>query len=211
MMDAEDTTIKAVVFDVGGVIYLNDNGNSLKKIATALDIPFDDFRDEYFKNNHRANIENEPWNDVVLSVVKKFDQRAEAESTALEIFAEYDAARYVNEDLFDIFKSLRKAGYKLGIISNAGKHLRKELEKDGIAELVDEIVISGEVGHQKPGKEIFDILFEKLGLDAEDVIFVDDSLKSLEKADEIGYVPVRFTDNESLIHDMKDLGLEIKR
>lgn len=205
----KNETIKAVVFDVGGVIHINNTGNSSEKIAEALGIPFQDFREEYFKHNHRTNIENISWEDVVVDVVKKFDQSEEAEATTRRINRDHESQTYLNVELLEIVKSLRKSGLKVGIISNYGSHLRRVLEEEGVTPLVDEIVISGEVGFQKPHREIFDIAFDRLGLSSHEVAFVDDSPKSLEKAGEIGYVPVRFIDNESLIKDLKDLGIDV--
>jgi FMN phosphatase YigB (HAD superfamily) len=72
---------------------------------------------------------------------------------------------------------------------------------------VDVVIISAEIGYQKPHKEAFDILFGRLGLAPGQVIFVDDSAKSLEKASEIGYIPILFKDNEQLNDDLRKLGI----
>jgi len=49
----------------------------------------------------------------------------------------------------------------------------------------------------RPEHEFFDILFKKLELESNEVIFVDDTPRSLEGANKIGYVPVLYKDNET--------------
>jgi len=75
--------------------------------------------------------------------------------------------------------------------------------------LPDVLVISGEIGFQKPHKEAFQILFEKLKLQPEEVVFIDDTPRSLEKADEIGYIPILFKNNEQLKADLRSMGINL--
>lgn len=199
---------KAVVFDVGGVIYTNEGSNILEQIADSLGVPFIDFQQEYFKHNHLANVENVPWEDVAVKTAQAFSDGKEAEAITRALVQEHRSKKVLNTELLNLFTLLRKAGLKVGIISNAGTHLRERLERDGIAPLVDTIVISGEVGHQKPHKEIFEVLFDRLNFQPQEVVFVDDSHKSLEKADEIAYTPILFTTNEALTANLRDLGIE---
>lgn len=72
-------------------------------------------------------------------------------------------------------------------------------------DLFDVVVISAEVGCQKPQPEIFDILFKKLDLKPSEVIFIDDTLKSLEGADKIGYIPVLYKDNKTLKSELSSI------
>ena len=79
----------------------------------------------------------------------------------------------------------------------------------GLLDLPDVLVLSGDIGHQKPHKEAFQILFEKLNLSPEEVVFIDDTPRSLEKAGEIGYIPILFKNNEQLKTDLKDMGIDL--
>jgi putative hydrolase of the HAD superfamily len=199
--------IKAVVFDFGGVIKFHPTGNVLENIARALGIPLPDFKRAYFEHNHLSNVGNEKWEDMLAKVVRVFDQSSEAERRAREIAREHFEAGRLNAELISWFSKLRKAGYKVGILSNATADLRARLEEDGIAPLAEAIVISGEIGHQKPHKEAFDVLFDKLGLLPHEVAFIDDSPKSLEKASEIGYAPILFKENAELREELRKLGV----
>lgn len=115
------------------------------------------------------------------------------------------SSRKLNSELVAMFPELRQKGFKLAILSNNTTELREKLVAQGIMPLMDEIIISAEVGFQKPHKEVFEVLFNKLNVKPEEVVFIDDSKKSLEKAAEIGYTPIQFKDNEQLKGDLEKL------
>ena len=189
---------KAVIFDFGGVIELDGGGSMLEDIAENLHVPPEDLKRAYFERNHLSNVHNVKWEDMMKEVIRVFDKSKAAENRVMELVRERRNRSAINTELLKLFPILRREGYKVAILSNNTSDLRKFLGEKGIDKLVDEIVISGEIGFQKPHKEAFDIAFKKLGIRAEEAVFVDDSPKSLEKAAEIGYHPILFTDNESL-------------
>lgn len=200
---------KAIVFDFGGVIEISRAGNVIHAIAESIPVPVDVFREEYFKHNHLSNVANISWEDMVLKVVSVFDVTKETKENVLSIIRDYQSKKEINSELVSFFPILRGLGYKVAIFSNATSRLREELDKNGILKLVDSVIISGEIGFQKPHKEAFDVLFEKLGVTPEEVIFIDDTPKSLEKSIEIGYSPILFTDNGQLRIDLQKLGITV--
>lgn len=201
------TPIKAIVFDYGGVIKLSDGSNLLEKIATTINVPAADFVAEYFKHNHLGNVENPSSEMVISKVVSFFDTKAETRDKALSVMKDHQSHQKINTELVSLFPKLRARGFSVAIFSNNTSKLRRILEENGILELVDKVVVSGEIGFQKPHKEAFDVLFEILGVMPNEVIFIDDTPRSLEKADEIGYIPILYKDNETLKHDLKNLGI----
>lgn len=202
--------IKAVVFDFGGVIELYEGGGHiLKEISRLLGVPYDDFRAVYFRHNHLANVENMAWEEMILKVVSFFTKSREKEEGVREMVRIRELDRNINTELLSFFPKLKKLGLKTGIFSNSNSLLRKRLEELGLLELPDVLVISGEIGFQKPHKEAFQVLFERLKLRPEEVVFIDDTPRILGKADEIGYIPILFRDNEQLKNDLKALGIEI--
>jgi HAD superfamily hydrolase (TIGR01549 family) len=150
-----------------------------------------------------------PWENMITRVVKIFDPAVETEARVRKFVRDYEASRTTNKDLINLFPKFHALGLKVGILSNATTQLRQWLQDEGITPLADAIIISGEIGYQKPHREAFDVLFERLGLSPGQVIFVDDSAKSLEKADEIGYIPVLFKDNEQLKDDLRKLDISL--
>lgn len=63
-------------------------------------------------------------------------------------------------------------------------------------------------GMLKPDSEIFESLFTALGTKPEKVVF-DNTPKSLENSESIGYYPVLYKDNQSLKQELEKI-LKIK-
>ncbi len=204
-----NNTYKAIVFDFGGVIEIAPDGNPLQKVAALVGLSIDDFHQEYFKHNHLSNVDGLPWEETVVVVVSHLTDSEDIIQQSRQIILDHIASRRINRELVDFFSILRQQNYKVAIFSNNTASLRQRLIDKKIINLVDEAVISGEIGFQKPSKEAFNVLFQKLSLRPEEIIFIDDAPKSLEKADEIGYTPVLYQGNEKLVEDLKNLGINL--
>jgi HAD superfamily hydrolase (TIGR01509 family) len=187
--------IKAIVFDYGGVIKINSS-DLIADICDYLKINKEDWRREYFAVNHLFNVENKSFEEVFLLVVSKFDNSEETKKYILNLLKDNKGKYYLNDELISIIKDLKSRDYIIALLSNNSIGLREKLTEEGITDLFDQIIVSAEVGYQKPQPEIFQILFNKLGLMPEEVVFIDDSTRSLEGADKIGYVPILYKNNE---------------
>jgi putative hydrolase of the HAD superfamily len=68
--------------------------------------------------------------------------------------------------------------YKLGIVSNFAipECVDKLLKKHGLDKLFDVVVVSGAVNKRKPSPEIFEKALKKLGVSAENTVFVGDTV-----------------------------------
>ena len=79
-----------------------------------------------------------------------------------------------------LLDALRSRGLKTGLVANSwpepARLLRADVEAFGLAELLDVIVFSEEVGFRKPQPEIFLHALEELGVDPIDAMFVGDRL-----------------------------------
>jgi putative hydrolase of the HAD superfamily len=77
--------------------------------------------------------------------------------------------------LFTMLNQLTVQGYRLGLITN-GQSQRQNAKIDllGIRDFFDVVLISEEVGYEKPDPLIFLLSLEALGLAAEEVIYVGD-------------------------------------
>ncbi len=82
----------------------------------------------------------------------------------------------VYADVQPALRALRAAGYPLAIISNWQRGLENFCRELGIADLVDYIVASAEVGMAKPEPRIFLDVCVKVGVSSERVIHVGDSV-----------------------------------
>jgi putative hydrolase of the HAD superfamily len=93
---------------------------------------------------------------------------------------------WVFEDAVDFLHRLRAAGASSALVSNCGDHTRGLLVHFGFDALVDEIVLSSEVGFLKPDARIFQYALDRLGVAPESAVFVDDKVSYCRGARALG-------------------------
>ena len=75
-----------------------------------------------------------------------------------------------------MLKGLKKDGYKVALITNGRHELQyKKLVLTGMRYIFDEIIVSGDVGVEKPDREIFMMMCEKLGVKPSECVYVGDN------------------------------------
>ena len=70
---------------------------------------------------------------------------------------------------------LSEEGYRLGVISNWDKTAVPILDIHGLTPLFENIIISSEVGFEKPDEKIFKIALEQASVSVEDCLYVGDN------------------------------------
>jgi len=107
-----------------------------------------------------------------------------------------------NTELIEYARGLRPR-YRTGILSNSFVGAReREQEAYGFEELVDEIVYSHECGMSKPDPRSYALVCERLGALPGETVFVDDYDPNITAAREAGLHAVLFTDNDTVIGEI---------
>jgi HAD superfamily hydrolase (TIGR01509 family) len=78
-------------------------------------------------------------------------------------------------DTADVLKGLHRQGIKTAVVSNIAFDVRPAFVALGVAECVDEFVLSFEVGAVKPAAAIFETALSRLGVAAAHAVMVGDS------------------------------------
>jgi HAD superfamily hydrolase (TIGR01509 family) len=78
-------------------------------------------------------------------------------------------------DTADVLKGLHRRGIKTGVVSNIAFDVRPAFDAIGVADFLDEVVLSYEVGAVKPDAAIFQIALDRLGVAPERAVMVGDS------------------------------------
>ncbi|XP_031475893.1 uncharacterized protein LOC116247738 isoform X2 [Nymphaea colorata] len=94
-----------------------------------------------------------------------------------EHFAQSDAWR-LPSGAYEVLHNLKDDGVKLAVISNFDTRLRKLLEGLNISNLFDAIIVSAEIGYEKPAAEIFRAALDQLCVEAGKAVHVGDDLKA---------------------------------
>ncbi|XP_022951708.1 haloacid dehalogenase-like hydrolase domain-containing protein 3 isoform X1 [Cucurbita moschata] len=73
---------------------------------------------------------------------------------------------------------LKDAGVKVAVVSNFDTRLRKLLKDLNVLDMFDAVIISAEVGYEKPDGQIFEAALDELGVAANKAVHVGDDQKA---------------------------------
>ena len=196
-------SIKAVFFDLGGVIVRTEFQAPRQQLAERLGMEYEDLNRVVFDSDSglRASVGEISSEDHWATVIKRLKRPA---SELVTIRDEFFAGDIVDRTLVDYIRSLR-GPFKTGLISNAWGDLRDFIVREKFEDAFDEMIISAEVGAMKPEPRIFQIALEKLGVSPNEAVFVDDFLINVEGAEKAGMTGIHFMDPESALKLLKRL------
>ena len=100
------------------------------------------------------------------------------------------------DDALPFLRDVKARGVKIAIVSNCSEHTRDLLESNGVAELADTLVLSYEVGAEKPAAQIFAHALDELGVPARRAVFVDDQPAYCAGAVDLGITAVQIVRGE---------------
>lgn len=108
-----------------------------------------------------------------------------------------------NEELMAFFRSLRPR-YQTALLSNSGSGARREeQERYHFNEMTDLIIYSHEVGIEKPDPRIYALTCERLGVRPEEIVFLDDVEQNVTAAVAYGMRAILFTSTAQAIADVQ--------
>ncbi|MFF5477673.1 HAD family hydrolase [Streptomyces sp. NPDC012935] len=107
-----------------------------------------------------------------------------ADVSAEGLTARMQAGMSIDQEMLALLGDLRAAGRPIALVSNSfGTGTYDGVELDAVADVV---VISAEVGIRKPSRRIYSIACERLGIDPEEAVMIDDLQQNLDGAARIG-------------------------
>ncbi len=194
--------IKAVVFDVGGVLKIALDIDWNKKWNTRLNMQ----PEELWARLHRIGCNGilgtctaTEWIDG-LRQVTGMDQ-AQIDEYMHDLWQDYLGTH--NSELAAYFGGLRPR-FQTAILSNSFLGAReKEQAAYGFEDLCDFIIYSHEVGLLKPDPRIFALTCERLGLAPSEVIFLDDLESYVAAARAFGIHAIQFKNNAQTIAEIE--------
>jgi HAD superfamily hydrolase (TIGR01509 family) len=102
-----------------------------------------------------------------------------------------------NQQLFDYIQQL-KPTYKIGVLSNAGKNWLNVLFTPQQNALFDAVVLSCDIGTVKPDPLMYTTMCERLGVQPQQAVFVDDIERYAAGANQVGMQSLVYKDFEQL-------------
>lgn len=121
------------------------------------------------------------------------------------IVSVYESAFGLNEALVAFLQKLHPH-YKIALLSNATLHVRHVVtQRFHLSHLFDVMVISAEEGVKKPEQESYERTLNRLQVPAEKTIFVDDDLRYVTAAQELGMYGIVFHMTKQVMTDIRRL------
>jgi 2-haloacid dehalogenase len=195
-----------VVFDLGGVLIDWDPRHLYRHLFDDPD-EMESFLSEVTTAEWNAHQDaGRPWAEAVeLLAVEHPGQRE-----LIEAFRRRWPEMLAGEipGTVEVLAELRAAGARLFALSNWSAEMfpfaRQQFD---CLSWFEGIVISGEVGVNKPDRRIFEHLAEQFDIDPESALFIDDSPANVDAATAVGFHAIRFTDATALRLELVRLGL----
>lgn len=194
--------IKAVIFDLGGVLLRTMDpaprealalryGLTLKEMIQVI---FASESSQQAERGEKTDLQHWTWALDEIGVV--LDDRT-------EFIRQWWAGDRMDYDLLHFIGSLR-TGRRTGLLSNAWLGTRANITKHwgSLEPYFDEIVFSAEIKMRKPEPEIFNYLLQRLDARPEEAIFVDDYSENIKSAQALGLRAVQFCSYEQAKQDV---------
>lgn len=181
--------IKAIIFDLGGVIQGLDWSfvvNSILDLKEDLNI--DTYRNAFYHERERyfdlysvSKISKEEFWKMVASNLGIDEKNIDRLSESFK-----NLYSYVNYDIIDLIKEL-KINYKLFVLSNSCPELEERLLEGNIyTHLFDKLYFSHNILVKKPDKNSYLKITDENKLKPEECLFIDNDIENIIGAEKVG-------------------------
>jgi 2-haloacid dehalogenase len=201
------TPVKAVVFDVGNVLY----HWSPKALYRRL-IPNDQALDAFVativtQDWHFQHDAGRPFAETSAELIALHPQHRDLILAWGANFQESITGPVAQ--MHDLVALLDARGIPLFGITNFAEEfwLPFRARESALFDRFTDIVVSGTEKLVKPGAAIFQLARARFGLNVGEALFIDDSLANVEAARDNGFLAHHFTGAEALFLEMKAMGL----
>jgi epoxide hydrolase-like predicted phosphatase len=194
-------TVRAVVFDIGGVLEYTPSlgvSQTWEEILGLQPGELDRRLHDVWRGGTLGLI---PLREVHRGIAGILGiDAARVDKLMADVWTEYLGRP--NTELVAYLRGLRPR-YRTGLLSNSFVGAReREQAAYGFADLVDVVVYSHEVGVAKPDPRMYALVCERLGVTPPETVFLDDVPESVDGARRVGMRAVLFTDNTQAIGEI---------
>ena len=193
-----ESKISGVIFDLDDTLYSEKDYVRSGYQAAAKYLGNEEYADRLW---HFFE-EGKPAIDALLHELKRENEREQV----LKVYRWHKPDIYLREGIRDLFRTLRGQDMKLGIITDGRPEgQRNKLDALGLYELVDDIIITDELGgvqFRKPCDIAFRILQTRWRLNPSEIVYVGDNpQKDFQAPQQLGMKSVLLADSDSIYFD----------
>lgn len=192
--------LRAVIFDYGKVISLPADLKDHDEMVSLSGLDELTFERHYWELRDRYDGGFLSCEEYFREIVARGGSAPLSEATlAAMVEADCRMWTHINEPMVDWVLAVKRAGYKLGILSNLGDALvRHMLAHFEWLAAFDHLTWSSEHRLYKPQPEIYLLTLKALGVEPCEAIFIDDKAENIAAAKACGMEGILFTDLASL-------------
>ena len=196
--------IKAIIFDYGNIISSVDNNRFLEEISRATGKTGAEL-DKLIRNSSDALRKYEAG---LITSDQFFDRVVKQRGLDLDekTFIKLFTGRFTPiTETRELIRKL-KTGHKLGLLSNTNEwDYEYEIKQCDVFGLFDSVTVSFKVGALKPDRKIYLDALDKLGVRADESVYIDDISEYADAADALGIKGIHYTSHEDLVRCLRDL------
>ena len=196
--------IKAIIFDMGGVIIRTCDRNPRQELANRLGITISElenkvfYSDSSFRSERGEITKQAHWKNVLHNINVK-------NANIKEIDEAFWAGDCLNSELVEFIRKLKK-NYRIGLLSNAFLNAREWLDKRfHFINEFDLSVFSYEVEMLKPDSRIYLLICNRLKVNPSSAVFIDDFFANVQGARNAGLQAMQYKENNQIRNDLNDL------
>jgi len=194
--------IRAVVFDIGGVLEITPDLGLTEKWERLLHLKPGELNERMAGVWHAGSLGLCSEEQVLQSLKENLGMDpVQVDAFMHDVWEEYLGE--LNVELAAYFSSLRPR-YRTALLSNSFVGARtREQQRYHFDQLTDLIIYSHEVGIAKPDRRIYELTCERLGVQPAQMIFLDDNEGHLKAAREFGIHAILFQNTLQAIADIE--------
>ena len=214
---ANKNQIKALIFDIGGVLALSKNPTSIKRgsnmhdlgvherIAKKLKISIDQWFDTIDSTYADAYVGGVSEHTTIFTTARKLG--TSPFKLAEVVIQAYRKNFKQNKKLYKFTFKLKKQGYKIAVLSDQWWLSKRAVVKESYMKKFNVVVISCDVGIRKPNPEIYKLALKKLKTPAKNCLFIDNQIWNLTPGKKLGMKTILFKDNKQLFKELEKYGV----
>ncbi len=199
---------KVIIFDLGGVIVAEKADYIAGKIAEMIGVSLEDYQKISKELKNRVTSGEitllEMYAEIVQVLGKNVDPQ-EILDFHLKIYVETSTEK--NPDMLDLIEKLKK-NYKVVALTNTEIEIADYNKEHGLFDHFEKAYTSTDLKCRKPNQEIYDKVLSDLGVNVEDVLFIDNDPVYLEGSERAGWPSVLFVGYDKLVEELKERNIE---